>query len=512
MTSIRHLWAGLLSLFLVGSVVVVPPLANAANDPAVGPWAFSVGSSDSKTTHKYKYIFISDSDNSETFPPQDPAPRRLLPKTMPKVDDGGTIDTSNPTIETFGALAYCFNANKAFPASPTSEPKQAVTKYKPPATTLHGSATSPRGSNIDADIKKVIWNGFLYDSSGLGKELTPDAFHAVTQSAIWYFTNGYSQNQQYMDSQLRTVYPDQIDKINRVYRALTEDLASLKNPPPGAELSVYDAVDQDYQNVLRTTFKKDGEVVVPVPPTVDPVPPTKVAPLDVTFSKVAEGQQSELPGASLTVAEAKVDEQGKPVAVATDGSNEGDRFENTDVVKSWISGSTAQVLSLEAGKTYTLAEDDAPAGYAIASEIAFRVSADGKTVEVFDNGQWPVKDPTKVQTKVQMVDKLKPAGPTPTPEPSGFNWKWLIPPLIGGGLLLSSGGSSEGSSKTVSQQPTEKIEPSPRETSTKQPSPEQNAPVKKTLAKTGASVLGILVAAFLLTMVGIALATRRRKE
>ncbi|NLC75557.1 MAG: choice-of-anchor A family protein, partial [Clostridiales bacterium] len=82
----------------------------------------------------------------------------------------------------------------------------------------------------------------------------------------------------------------------------------------------------------------------------------RLKPYGVTFSKVAAGQGAELAGAEITVSGTDVN---------------GGAFSET-----WTSEGTAKVLQLPAGE-YTMAEDQAPLGYAVAASITFRVEADG---------------------------------------------------------------------------------------------------------------------------------------
>ena len=82
----------------------------------------------------------------------------------------------------------------------------------------------------------------------------------------------------------------------------------------------------------------------------------KLTERDITFSKVAAGQGTELKDAELTVS-------------GTDIS--GKAF-----TESWKSDGNAKVLKLKAG-VYKMVEDQAPLGYNKASEIEFKVELDG---------------------------------------------------------------------------------------------------------------------------------------
>jgi uncharacterized surface anchored protein len=82
----------------------------------------------------------------------------------------------------------------------------------------------------------------------------------------------------------------------------------------------------------------------------------KDAPTDVTFSKTSVTGTDELPGAKLSV------------------------YDGDMLVDTWESGAVAHqiVAKLEAGKTYTMVEETAPNGYAVAESIDFTVGTDGE--------------------------------------------------------------------------------------------------------------------------------------
>ena len=108
----------------------------------------------------------------------------------------------------------------------------------------------------------------------------------------------------------------------------------------------------------------------------------KLTERDITFSKIAAGQETELKDAELTVS-------------GTDIS--GNAF-----TEFWKSDGNAKVLKLKAGE-YKMVENQAPLGYDIAESIEFKVTTDGK-IEIKENGVWVPQN----ETKVQMTDKLKP--------------------------------------------------------------------------------------------------------
>ncbi len=89
-------------------------------------------------------------------------------------------------------------------------------------------------------------------------------------------------------------------------------------------------------------------------------------PTDVTISKTAITGGPEIPGATLTI----YDDQ-------------------MNVIETWVSTDTAHqiVAKLLAGATYTLVEETAPNGYAMAESIEFTVGTDGvpQQVEMIDS-------------------------------------------------------------------------------------------------------------------------------
>ena len=101
----------------------------------------------------------------------------------------------------------------------------------------------------------------------------------------------------------------------------------------------------------------------------------KLTERDITFSKVAAGQETELKDAELTVS-------------GTDIS--GNAF-----TEFWKSDGNAKVLKLKAGE-YKMVENQAPLGYDIAESIEFKVTTDGK-IEIKENGVWVPQNETKVQ-------------------------------------------------------------------------------------------------------------------
>lgn len=84
----------------------------------------------------------------------------------------------------------------------------------------------------------------------------------------------------------------------------------------------------------------------------------------ITINKVQAGGSQELSGAKLTLKN-------------SDG----------DTIETWVSDGKAKDLEVAYGETYTLTEDDAPAGYEIAESITFRITSEG-LLEIKKDGSW----------------------------------------------------------------------------------------------------------------------------
>lgn len=127
----------------------------------------------------------------------------------------------------------------------------------------------------------------------------------------------------------------------------------------------------------------------------------------------------ELPGASLKV-----------VSGESDGGA---------VVETWTSGTEAHKIRLVPG-VYTLVETQAPAGYAVAESITFRVGLDG-SVEVRNGDQWTARDKALIRMEDALVPvPAKPSKPSKAHLPStGDGFGALVPSVltaVAGGLFV----------------------------------------------------------------------------
>lgn len=104
---------------------------------------------------------------------------------------------------------------------------------------------------------------------------------------------------------------------------------------------------------------------------------------DATISKVETNAGSEIPGAELTVAttDTTIDLSNLTVTLGTDAT----LVEKTTDKITFISGTTDTIIKKLPQGTYTLTEVTAPAGYAVAETVTFKVTADGKIVDVDGN-------------------------------------------------------------------------------------------------------------------------------
>ncbi|QOR47366.1 thioester-forming surface-anchored protein [Trueperella pecoris] len=293
-------------------------------------------------------------------------------------------------------VIYCFNINLKQPTDSYDygenvDPDVATFQPAPKFTaqysdsSLIGLAKKPRVTDpvrFADSIGRVIYAGYPKNGAGLKNGLSDTAFRAITQMAIYYFSDsfGLEEIEAAKDEQaahgFKGILDPKNESIKSAYKKLIEYAEGDAKVPEDVKIPIYAPNNSAYQNFIGTLTNPKS--VIPVVQMVD----KKSAPkLDVTFSKVAAGQGNELAGATLTV---------------TGGD---------DFSEEWVSTGEAKVLTLVAGE-YTLTEKSAPEGYEIASAIEFRVTAD-KKLEIKDSasGKYVAAD----EAKVQMVDELKPA-------------------------------------------------------------------------------------------------------
>ncbi|MBO4291034.1 MAG: choice-of-anchor A family protein, partial [Lachnospiraceae bacterium] len=158
-------------------------------------------------------------------------------------------------------------------------------------------------------------------------------------------------------------------------------LAGLK---PGTYTMHEIAAPSGYEVATDIVFKiTDDKILVPVSATAGAVDPTQnlVLLVDdaipvVTFSKEATGLAGkEIPGAKITLITEEGNDLSKVTRVAGPDTMKYDK--KSDTIQ-WISGEEPlQLAGLSAG-TYVLHEIAAPSGYAVATDIEFKITEAGK--------------------------------------------------------------------------------------------------------------------------------------
>ena len=151
-----------------------------------------------------------------------------------------------------------------------------------------------------------------------------------------------------------------------------------------------------YASEIRFTVPEDGSMERVV--MVD-------APTRVSVSKTDITGEKELPGAKLQILEYAEAEEDRP--------QEDQLQENqpkTRLVEEWISdGEPHEIVGkLEAGKTYVLHEEAAPAGYAYAADIEFTVSLDGVTDRIVMKDEAVYERPRKPREPEEPEEPKKP--------------------------------------------------------------------------------------------------------
>ncbi|CBZ48768.1 collagen adhesin [Streptococcus gallolyticus subsp. gallolyticus ATCC BAA-2069] len=156
-------------------------------------------------------------------------------------------------------LAYCFNRNKSRPPA-KSEPEDGEAKYRKIADVDYvrlkeNCSSDMEGRELYDAIMKVIYNGYPNNCSGInGKYRLKDGdFCAITQWAIWHFTDGadsdgtgnlpyYGKESMWNRSDVKEAYLELIDVANLSY-------------PADAKLNLYiydHGAEHDRQNLLTT--------------------------------------------------------------------------------------------------------------------------------------------------------------------------------------------------------------------------------------------------------------------
>ena len=232
-------------------------------------------------------------------------------------------------------VGYCYNAHRNWPG----QSEQSVTKFENASNDqflqLVADQTKVRNrETLREDILRVCYKGFPRDGIGLKQtyNLNNEEFRLITQTAIWYYTDGMNLEQ---TTFYKFTYPWlYTDKVKNAYYELLNTPVTL---PQGYTLDLYQNASSRFQNILSTKL-----------------PENYVPPKSIEFSKKDETLSgAELGGATLQV-------------LGNDGS----------LIEQWTTDGNTHKVDLFAGD-YIFRETAAPNGYVTVSEIRFNVDDNG---------------------------------------------------------------------------------------------------------------------------------------
>ena len=106
------------------------------------------------------------------------------------------------------------------------------------------------GQQIIQALRRVIYNGYLYDTLGLKEQfgLTDSYMYNITQNAVHYYTDGVEYQERDFDT----------PQAYQAYRALIE---CTNEPPENWTLKLY-VPSADYLQTLVSAFFKENQIVV----------------------------------------------------------------------------------------------------------------------------------------------------------------------------------------------------------------------------------------------------------
>ena len=182
-------------------------------------------------------------------------------------DDYVAAEVPNPQEQ----IVYCFNKKKGLPYQESWVPAKKTDRSEEwPRWTraygdLHQYASDPRGSEIDAQVLKVIYNGYDggNDRAGIQKKynLSDAEFREATQQAVWYYTDSFRFDSKYGQ--------DTVDAAKAL--AGLDESTQLKNPPSNSTLEIFKSnqigaslqSDTGFQNLLGVKFvdEETGEPI-----------------------------------------------------------------------------------------------------------------------------------------------------------------------------------------------------------------------------------------------------------
>lgn len=160
--------------------------------------------------------------------------------------------------------------------------------------------------------------------------------------------------------------------------------------------------------------------------------------LDITNTRITEVQISKVDAAGVSL--------GGATLTVTDADG--------NVIETWVSGDEPHTIrGLEAGGTYTLAEEAAPEGYIVADSIEFTVSTDGSTVTVVMVDEWL---PTATPTPTSTVTPTPTVTPTNTPTTAATSTPTAAP-TAEATATPASGSTTDGGTNTSSRTSSEEV-------------------------------------------------------
>lgn len=201
------------------------------------------------------------------------------------------------------------------------------------------ASLSAYGDDVTKAIQTVLFYGYPNDGGETQIEATEDEFYAATQAVIWHLMANKSKDVALTKAGINNTVTNNLyaELLTKTYTNYTSAISS-----GDSKVYLYEPDDNTNQYLVSSDYS-------------------------VSFTKCDVTGDKELPGATLTVSSG---------AVIT--------AENT--LDTWVSTTEPHIIAgLEPGKTYYLTEESAPAGYAIAEQIAFEAFGFAESVTMYDD-------------------------------------------------------------------------------------------------------------------------------
>ncbi|HEP1752458.1 TPA: pilus ancillary protein 1 [Streptococcus pyogenes] len=286
---------------------------------------------------------------------------------------------------------YCFNLKKKEPLREGSSNPNWYKKWDGNAENFKTFADNPRevGEELNANILRVLYNGYPNDANGIMKDIEPLNAILVTQNAIWYYSDNmliFNADDFFIsEAKDLNIQAPQLKLMREALKKLINPYSAgeeFRQVPFNFKLNIFESHDKTFQNLLSAEYVPD------TPPKPGEEPPAKTEKTSVIIRKYAEGDYSKLlEGATLRLTGEDIPD-----------------FQE----KVFQSNGTGEKIELSNG-TYTLTETSSPDGYKIAEPIKFRVvnkkvfivQKDGSQVE---NPNKEVAEPYSVEAYSDMQD------------------------------------------------------------------------------------------------------------